>query len=79
MTKILTTTIGSFPKPDYVPVRDWFQRPYSPTLDAFHFDSRDLETRFALATQAAVTAQIDAGVDIFERAVVASVSIILSF
>ncbi len=64
MTRVLTTTIGSFPKPDYVPVRDWFQQPYSPTLDALHFDSRDLETRFALATQAAVTAQVDAGVDV---------------
>ncbi len=64
MTRVLTTTIGSFPKPDYVSVRDWFHRPYSVTFDAFYFDNRDLETRFALATQAAVTAQIDAGVDI---------------
>ena len=64
MTKIQTTTIGSFPKPDYVPVRDWFQRPYSPTFDAFYFDNRSLETRFALATQAAIAAQIDAGVDV---------------
>ena len=64
MTKVLTTTIGSFPKPDYLPVRDWFHLPYSPTFDAFYFDNRDLETRFALATQAAVTAQIDAGVDV---------------
>jgi 5-methyltetrahydropteroyltriglutamate--homocysteine methyltransferase len=64
VTKVLTTTIGSFPKPDYVPVRDWFQAPYSVTFDAFYFDSRNLETQFALATQAAVTAQIDAGVDI---------------
>ncbi len=58
MAKVLTTTIGSFPKPDYVSVRDWFLRPYSPTFDAFYFDNRDLETRFALATRAAVTAQI---------------------
>jgi hypothetical protein len=64
VTKIPTTTIGSFPKPDYVSVRDWFQRPYAPTFDAFYFDNRDLETRFALATKAAVTAQIDAGVDV---------------
>ena len=64
MTKVLTTTIGSFPKPDYVPVRDWFHRPYSVTFDAFYFDNRNLETRFALATQTAVTAQADAGVDI---------------
>ena len=64
VTRVLTTTIGSFPKPDYVPVRDWFEMPDSVTFDAFHFNNRDLETRFALATQAAVTAQIDAGVDI---------------
>ena len=64
MTDILTTTIGSFPKPDYVPVRDWFQMPYSVTFDAFYFDNRNLETQFALATQAAVTAQVDAGIDI---------------
>jgi 5-methyltetrahydropteroyltriglutamate--homocysteine methyltransferase len=24
-SRMLTTTIGSYPKPDYVPVRDWFQ------------------------------------------------------
>ncbi|MEE8376523.1 MAG: 5-methyltetrahydropteroyltriglutamate--homocysteine methyltransferase [Acidimicrobiia bacterium] len=64
MTRVLTTTIGSFPKPDYVPVRDWFQTPYSATFDAFYFDNRNLETRFALATKAAVAAQVDAGVDI---------------
>ena len=64
VTRVLTTTIGSFPKPDYVSVRDWFHRPYSVTFDAFYFDNRELETRFALATQAAVTAQIDAGIDI---------------
>ncbi len=64
VTSVLTTTIGSFPKPDYVSVRDWFQKPYSTTFDAFYFDSRDLETRFALATQAAVTAQIDVGIDV---------------
>lgn len=64
MTRILTTTIGSFPKPDFVPVRDWFQEQYSATFDAFYFDNRDLETRFALATQKAVTAQVDVGIDV---------------
>ena len=64
MTKVLTTTIGSFPKPDYVPVRDWFETRYSVTFDASYFNNRNFETQFALATQAAVTAQIDAGVDI---------------
>jgi 5-methyltetrahydropteroyltriglutamate--homocysteine methyltransferase len=64
MTRVLTTTIGSFPKPDYVPVRDWFQKQYLTTFDAFYFDNRDLETRFALATQKAVTAQVDAGIEV---------------
>ncbi len=64
MTKILTTTIGSFPKPDYVPVRDWFQKQYATTFDAFYFHNRDLETRFALATREAVVAQVDAGIDV---------------
>ena len=64
VTRVLTTTIGSFPKPDYVSVRDWFERPYSVTFDGSYFDNRSLETQFALATQEAVTAQIDAGVDV---------------
>ncbi len=64
MARVLTTTIGSFPKPDYVSVRDWFQKQYSTTFDAFYFENRDLETRFALATQGAVTAQVDAGIDV---------------
>jgi 5-methyltetrahydropteroyltriglutamate--homocysteine methyltransferase len=61
---ILTTTIGSFPKPGYVPVRDWFQSQYAKSFDAFYFESRDLETRFALATQASLMAQVDAGIDV---------------
>ncbi|MCH8899356.1 MAG: cobalamin-independent methionine synthase II family protein [Acidobacteria bacterium] len=64
MTKVVTTTIGSFPKPDYVPVGDWSQRPSSPPFDGADFDSRDLEARFAMATKAAVMAQIEAGVDV---------------
>ena len=64
MTRVLTTTIGSFPKPDYVPVRDWLQIPYPATFDSSYFDNRNLETQFALATQAAVTAQIESGVDV---------------
>ena len=64
VTTVLTTTIGSFPKPDYVSVRDWFQRRYSPTFDAAYFETREVETEFALATQAAVAAQIEAGIDV---------------
>jgi 5-methyltetrahydropteroyltriglutamate--homocysteine methyltransferase len=64
VTGIPTTTIGSFPKPSYVPVRDWFENQYTKSFDAFYFESRDLETRFALATKASVTAQVDAGIDV---------------
>ena len=64
MAALVTTTIGSFPKPDYVNVRDWFQQRYIPTYDALYFLNRDLETKFTLATKEAVTAQIDAGIDI---------------
>jgi len=64
MATVLTTTIGSFPKPDYVSVRDWFQRRYSPTFDAAYFETREVETEFALATRAAVAAQIEAGIDV---------------
>jgi hypothetical protein len=42
MTRVLTTTIGSSPEPGYVPVRDWFQKQYSTTFDAFYFDNRTL-------------------------------------
>ncbi len=62
MTGLPTTTIGAFPKPGYVSPREWPTDQGS--FDAFYFDNRDLETRFALATRAAVTAQVDSGVDI---------------
>ena len=61
---MLTPTIGSFPKPDFVPVRDWFQDSYTPTHDASYFATRELETRFAVATKDAVEAQIEAGIDV---------------
>jgi methionine synthase II (cobalamin-independent) len=64
VNRIMTTTIGSFPKPAYVPVRDWFESHCSKSFDAFYFESRDLETRFALATQASVTAQVEAEIDV---------------
>ena len=59
-----TTTIGSFPKPDFVPVRDWFQDSYTPTYDAFHFTTRERETLFALAIREVVEAQVQAGIDV---------------
>ena len=64
MTHILTTTIGSFPKPQQVSVGDGFERPFSPRFDSLASHDRDLETQFALATRAAVMAKIDAGIDV---------------
>lgn len=61
---ILTTTIGTFPKPDYVPDRDWARSEFTTSPDAPHLGRRELETRFSLATKASVTAQINAGIDI---------------
>ena len=42
--KLLTTTIGSFPKPPYVAIRDWFQSDYKVDYDARYFLNRDVET-----------------------------------
>ncbi len=64
MTALQTTTIGSFPKPDYVSVRDWFQDRYTPTYDANYFLSREVETKLALATKEAIAAQVNAGIDV---------------
>jgi 5-methyltetrahydropteroyltriglutamate--homocysteine methyltransferase len=64
LTRILTTTIGTFPKPVYVPDRDWARSEFTTSPDAPHMARRDLETRFSLATKASVVAQINAGVDI---------------
>ena len=62
MTGLPTTTIGAFPKPGFLSPRERLRGQDS--FDATYFDNRDLETRFALATRAAVTAQVDSGVDI---------------
>ncbi len=64
MTGIRTTTIGTFPKPDYVPDRAWSRSQFAANLDASELDHRDLETRLALATKASVMAQVDAGIDV---------------
>ena len=64
MTKILTTTIGAFPKPDFLSVGDSTQTSNSASPDGAAAHSRDLETSFALATKGAVAAQVEAGVDV---------------
>ena len=69
---ILTTCIGAFPKPTYVPVIDWFNTDigantaratelYEELLDA---TKESAESLFTMATQEVIQDQIDAGIDI---------------
>ncbi len=64
MTGVLTTTIGSFPRPESLPVRDPFGHRRREGADAFYFADREIEARFTLATRDAVMAQVDAGIDV---------------
>lgn len=71
-SKILTTTIGAYPKPDYVPVLDWFTAEDGmSTSTATLAYERNLaqagdtaEDLFIRAAKDVITDQIDAGVDI---------------
>ena len=70
-TALLTTTIGAYPRPDYVDLPDWF-RDGGPNTDdptgrrtALRRQSGDdVEEMLARATREAVRDQVDAGVDI---------------
>lgn len=71
---IVTTCIGSYPKPDYVPIRDWFQVDLGLTetsgevtrqataLQGQHDD--ETEALYVKATKAAIEDQVGCGVDI---------------
>jgi 5-methyltetrahydropteroyltriglutamate--homocysteine methyltransferase len=68
---LLTTTIGSYPKPDFVMVRDWVhpKSDYKPTYDAQiadlrHFQEKQISTSVFLGTIDAVRSQIAAGIDV---------------
>lgn len=68
---IRTTTIGAYPKPDYVPIPDWFtdrtERMRSPTtqyMDALHSLGGEAEKTFGRATKEVVLDQVNAGIDI---------------
>ncbi len=70
-TTLLTTTIGAFPKPDYVEVPDWFRHGGPSTDDptghatAFLRQSGDeVEELLARATREAVLDQVNAGIDV---------------
>lgn len=71
---IKTTCIGSYPKPDYVPIVDWFQQKDGLTnaggdvtrqaSQAMAESSPESEALYVKATKAAVEEQVGAGIDI---------------
>ena len=69
---ISTTTIGAYPKPDYVPITDWFDTDYrAASVDfttAYGHEiaaaGADAEERFRRATAEVIRDQIDAGIDV---------------
>ena len=69
---LVTTTIGAYPKPRYVPVGDWFTEPdgaeipaptarYAETVAAA---GEDAEALFVRATHEAVRDQVEAGIEV---------------
>ena len=65
---ILTTTVGAFPKPSYVPISDWFTKPdgdyTSAYLDEIANAGDEAESHFGRAVHEVVTDQVKAGIDI---------------
>jgi len=66
---IKTTCIGAFPKPDYVPIKDWFKvvhadENYTDDVVKSWTDDPAHEPLFARATREAIEVQIAAGIDI---------------
>ncbi len=66
--QMLTTTIGAFPKPAYVPISDWFTNTDGDYTSAYLTElasaGERAEALFDQATDEVVRAQIEAGVDI---------------
>lgn len=68
--KLTTTTLGSYPKPDYVPVRDWFDASREstgmndPTITLNYVENESFEPLFVKAAGEVIEAQIEAGIDI---------------
>lgn len=66
---IRTTCLGAFPKPEFVPIKDWFQvdlgaDAYASDVVAGWTDDPRHEPAFARATAEVVGAQLDAGITI---------------
>lgn len=70
MNKLTTTTIGSFPKPGYVPVRDWFDASRDssgmndPTVTTNYTVGEKDEPLFVRAAREVLDIQVAAGIDI---------------
>ncbi|MEQ8653018.1 MAG: cobalamin-independent methionine synthase II family protein [Kiloniellales bacterium] len=68
--KLTTTTLGSYPKPDYVPVRDWFDASRQstgmndPTITLNYAEDPSFEPLFVKAAKEVIAAQVEAGIDI---------------
>ena len=66
---LLTTTIGAYPKPDYVNLPDWFDdldtsEPTEGWAEAMEAMGKDAESIIEKGTHEAVRDQVDAGIDI---------------
>ncbi|MCK4867238.1 MAG: 5-methyltetrahydropteroyltriglutamate--homocysteine methyltransferase, partial [Alphaproteobacteria bacterium] len=71
--RLTTTTIGAFPKPDYVPITDWFQGAEGPdtasptegySVQMADVKAGEAEALFLRAAQEVIADQVAAGVDI---------------
>ena len=68
---LLTTTIGSYPKPDYIPTPDWFRAGTDRLADTAETEAAFLASRseanealFARGTHEVVLEQVQAGIDV---------------
>ena len=69
---LLTTTIGAYPKPDFVPIPDWFRAPAGPDthqpthgyLEAIAKMGAESDELFARGVAQTVADQVEAGIDI---------------
>lgn len=69
---LLTTTIGAYPKPDFLPVPDWFRggagtdtrRPTAGYLDALARMGDEAAALFARGTRQVIADQVEAGIDV---------------
>ena len=69
-----TTCLGAFPKPDYLPIKDWFSVDHGMTdqggkvtreySEAMASANAETEALFVRATREAIAAQVDAGIDV---------------